>query len=310
MFSLALSLSAQKIEMKQALVDFFKGLNSIPEIKIDPTISSEYSLYSIENPKPGKLYLGVANYSEVDLDNVTKIVNDLISKNFDSAFQLYDQIKDKIQSPVLDYLIAGEKSLRNFEYEKALEYFTKVIELNPANEYAYYERAKILNSLGRTKDAKKDLIMTFTLNPRFKFYYVRNKYLMNQLKIKIKDRWFIPSWKKTDGSYVAKNELWKYYAQAMLIFKNYSVVDLREITGVGNKDVALRILAIHLMLHYVKLNNLMNDEMKKIEKIIDKNMLPGFIIVEIMPYFYNDFEPLDKIDVENARKYFEEFYIH
>lgn len=302
---------AQKIDMKRVLVDFFKELNSLPKIQVDPMISKNYSLSSIENTKSGHLYLGVppSSISSSTADTVLNIINSLMNKNYVQAEEFYEKVKNVPNSRILELLIKADKALREFNYDQALQYLDECIRLNPNNEYAYYVRAKILNSLGNTKEAKKNIIYTFALNPNYTFYQIRNKYLLKQLKVELKNRWFVPKWIKTENGYKVQNELWKYYVQALLVFQKYSVAELREITGIANKDIAIRIIAIHVMLHYAKLNSLMDDEMKKIEKIIDKEQLPGFILVEIMPYFWKDFNPLNSIDVEKAFRYFNQYYV-
>lgn len=301
----------QELDLKKPLVDFFKNLTQLPEIEIKAGISSNYPSSMIDNNRGAHFYVGTnpSDLTQEQKQLILRIVQLLMDKSLDSAVELFEQNREKLPFPALDLLLQGEKAIAAYEYDRALELLTRCIDMNPNNEYAYYLRAKLYNSLGRKNEARQDLITTLTLNPLFAYYQMRNKYLLTQLNVRIKPRWFFPKWQKTENSYQVENEVWKYYVQSLMIFKNYSTSELKEFTGISNRELALHVLAINIMLHYARLNSLMDDDIKKIEKIMKDDQLKGFVLVEILPYFPDNFTPVDVFDILQAKKYFEKFYL-
>ena len=78
------------------------------------------------------------------------------------------------------YFDVATSSFDMKQYELAIEYYTKVIALNPQNSEAYTKRGNAKYMLGQYKDAVKDYTKALEIDPnRENIYY--NRGIANQI---------------------------------------------------------------------------------------------------------------------------------
>ncbi|GAB4169855.1 MAG: hypothetical protein Kow00108_03700 [Calditrichia bacterium] len=302
---------SQDINMKVILVDFYKGIQSLPEITVNPDVEGFYPLYFDKNPKPAHCYLG--KYSEeVPKDvaaEIEAIVEGIFNKDEAISQEKYRAIKDQVNNRSFNLFMQGLSELKNFNFNGAYGLLKKSLEDNPNNDLAFFNTAKILNLLGKKNDAREFIISALALNPKYNYYAVRNAYLLKQLNIEIKPFWFKPKWRIASNAVEVKDVVWKYYIQAYLIFQNYTVQQLFELTNIEKKYLAVHVIAFNVLLHYAKLNDLMTDELKKIEEIQKKGYLIPFINTEILYYFPEQIQPFTNEEIKDIIKYYKDTYL-
>ena len=115
---------------------FFKKASSEMELKkYEEAIKSSNEVLKL-NPEHYKAMTLKGNC----LDNIG---------NSDDALELYNHVisKDKDNNNELAHILRGQNLLKGKEYEKALNDFNKVYDLNPNNENALFYKALCLNKL-------------------------------------------------------------------------------------------------------------------------------------------------------------------
>ena len=95
------------------------------------------------------------------MSDIEKLVAGTVSKKFDEA-------QKKFKKPVGDP--ENLLKLGNFEYEiknygKAIEYYDKVLEINPKDDVAWNNKAISLNALGRNEEAVLSYEISLEINP-------------------------------------------------------------------------------------------------------------------------------------------------
>lgn len=83
----------------------------------------------------------------------------------------YPQSENSLKSKYLDYENAGLKDYENKDYKSAIENFNKVIEIDPNNKDAYFNRARAKSELGDSKGSIEDNNKVIELKPDFSMAY-------------------------------------------------------------------------------------------------------------------------------------------
>ena len=74
-------------------------------------------------------------------------------------------LHDSLGTPVRDFLVQGRERLYRGEHERAIEEFSRAIQLNPTNSLAYHERGYTYSQLGKYERAINDFTQAIQLDP-------------------------------------------------------------------------------------------------------------------------------------------------
>lgn len=151
-----------RANIQQKLIPYYKGkqkkpLNTIKVIEYTgefnfATISKEYLFWT--NPNLEKLiYQSIDDYIKVIKKNPEDNNDNLVAIIAESYYELK-------------------------QYEKSIIYFTRLINSNSSNEYAYYSRALLNFLLDRLENAISDIDKALEIHPNFSHY----KELRNSIK--------------------------------------------------------------------------------------------------------------------------------
>ncbi len=71
------------------------------------------------------------------------------------------------------YFIKGNEFFDSLQLEKSIDYYTKVIDLDPSHDKAYYNRGLAYKKLGQNDPAIKDFTKVIELNPHYLPVYIQ-----------------------------------------------------------------------------------------------------------------------------------------
>ena len=115
-------------------------------------------------------FLLLALFGAIQETYAQKNKNNEVSKLTDEA---------KYQSEF--YFIEGEKFFLIEDFPKALEMFSRTLDINPSNAAAHYKIAEIYMKSGELIKALPHAMQTLEINPENKYYYILNATLQTQL---------------------------------------------------------------------------------------------------------------------------------
>ena len=78
---------------------------------------------------------------------------------------IFQDLQSSLSTPVRDFLDQGRERLYRGEHERAIEEFSRAIQLNPANALAYHERGYTYSRLGKYERAITDFTEAIQLDP-------------------------------------------------------------------------------------------------------------------------------------------------
>lgn len=76
------------------------------------------------------------------------------------------------EAEIGEFFIEGEKFFLTKNFEKSLEYFDKVLEIDPSHGAANYKKAQILSDLEKNTEALPHAIKAKIKDPKNKYYYI------------------------------------------------------------------------------------------------------------------------------------------
>ena len=109
-----------------------------------------------------KVKLLITN-KKYDLAKYNLTIIEQLNPNTPGIPNLYENILDLQAADLHSY---ARDMIKQKDYETAINYYNKAINLNPSDAILYFERGQLLSKMKNYKDAENDLIIASSLNEK------------------------------------------------------------------------------------------------------------------------------------------------
>jgi tetratricopeptide (TPR) repeat protein len=180
------SLMGRNMESKMDIL-IAQRLNPLSLMYVNPSLRSKYSAKKsfdfnykdlseafVKSPSRYKDYKKI--FEDLDIAHsqdalIEEVIYELNNKNIDKAEDLLSTIKSTELNQALLYDLYGKIHLKRLEYRKAIESFSKAIDINPKFSIAYHNRGLCYKLTGDLKKAEDDLKSAIDLNSDISLFY-------------------------------------------------------------------------------------------------------------------------------------------
>ena len=160
-------LTTGAVQKESLIKERLSLLKFIEDKNLTDFLNKEPMLYDVDL----ELYIHMANVSydtSKHGDNFFELgFTSYGNKDYIKAIEYFTKVIDQEPKNVEAYYNRGLSCMWTGNYKRAINDFTKVIELNPEHSKGYYWRAFSFNSLQKTDDAIKDYSKSIEIEPDF-----------------------------------------------------------------------------------------------------------------------------------------------